>query len=82
MAGNKPQAHPRKNPVPGMISPAQLHKIETLYRQYGWTEWQFRKWLSRYFKVDHEQWLSASRASKVIEGLKAMIQRKQHGTQK
>ena len=62
--------------VPGMISPAQLEKIKKLYPQLGWDKWQFRKWLKKYFHVDNEAWMSATRASKVIEGLKAMIKRK------
>jgi len=61
----------------GRLSPRQLKLIQTLYSQLDWKVAQLREWLKVYHGVDHEKWLTPQLASKVIEGLKAMIKRKE-----
>ncbi len=41
-----------------------------------WDVWQFRAWLKRYHKVDHERFLNAGQRVRVIEGLKQIAARK------
>ena len=41
----------------------------------GWNLWDLRGWIRKYFKVDHEGWLSKTNMNKAIEGLKAMYNR-------
>lgn len=58
----------------GMATDRQLYKIAEWERVLGWDKEpeRLRGFLSKYHHVEDVKWLSASRASKVIDGLKAL----------
>lgn len=55
----------------------QLKYIDDLRIQIGWSLWDLRAWLKRYFHVQHEEWLSGSKATKAITALKNMRARQE-----
>jgi AraC-like DNA-binding protein len=52
--------------VPGMITYQQRWTIKQMCKKLGWDERHFRHWLRKYFKVDHEKWLTYARAREII----------------
>lgn len=58
----------------GMATSRQLFKISEYERALGWDKEpeRLRGFLMKYHHVEDVKWLSASKASKVIDGLKAM----------
>lgn len=70
----------RVGPASTHVNAGQLKYIDDLCRQIGWDEWDLRAWLKRYFGVQHEEWLSASKATKVITALKNMKARQDQET--
>lgn len=65
-----------KEDRPGMATNRQLWKINQLTQQLGWKDPQnLRGFLRKYAKVEHTRWLTKEQASKVIEGLKAILKK-------
>lgn len=74
---SRPGQHTRTR-RPGRASPEQLDWIARLREDYFGPENPdaFHRWLAKYFKVDHLNFLTPGQAAKVIEALKAMNARK------
>lgn len=60
---------------PSRATDRQLYRIAELERALGWDKEpeRLRGFISKYHHVDEPRWLSVSKASKVIEGLKALL---------
>lgn len=54
----------------------QIQEMWRLSEKLGWGRPALRAWVQRIWKVDREEWLTASQGSRAIEGLKAMVKRK------
>lgn len=60
-----------------MATKKQLWKIEQLIKELDWdNSKRLQKFISKYAKVDSIKWLTKKDAAKIIEGLKAMADRK------
>ncbi|WP_248928181.1 regulatory protein GemA [Paenibacillus hamazuiensis] len=70
----KTRARPR-----GRISKAQRWKIAELEKELGWSDepQHLKNFIKKYYKVDHIDWLTQPKASKLIESLKNMAARKE-----
>lgn len=55
----------------------QIKELRRLAEELGWGDGALRAWLKKWWKVDHEKWLTASKATRAIQGMKAMLQRTQ-----
>lgn len=62
---------------PGRASARELWKQRQLARELGWSEEQLAAFIKRMAKVDRPEWQTSQDASNIIEGLKAMLKRKQ-----
>jgi len=62
---------------PGRASARELWKQRELARELGWSEEQLAAFVKRMAKVDRPEWQTSQDASNIIEGLKAMLKRKQ-----
>jgi hypothetical protein len=61
---------------PDMATKRQIWKIDQLSKELGWNEPKhLRGFLRKYAKVEHTRWLTKEQASKVIEGLKAILKK-------
>lgn len=58
-------------------SAAQIRAIRSLSEQLGWGKPALRAWLQRWYKTDREEWLTPGRATKAVQALVEMVQRKQ-----
>lgn len=52
------------------VNKGQLRYLLDLADAIGWSEWDLRAWLKRYFRVSHEKWLTNVKATKAITALK------------
>jgi len=66
---------------PGRATARELWKQRQLARELGWNDEQLMAFIKRMAKVDRAEWQSSRDASNIIEGLKAMLKRKQKGVQ-
>lgn len=68
----------KRQPRPGMASDAQLRKIKRLAHELGWGDnpQRLRGFLRKFARVEREEWLMAAQAWRVIEGLKAQLNRR------
>jgi hypothetical protein len=65
-----------KEDRPDMVTKRQLWKIDQLVKELGWNDpKQLRGFLHKYAKVEHTRWLTKEQASKIIEGLKAILKK-------
>ena len=62
------------------VTSRQLRELRRLSQFLGWGRPALRAWLTRWHHTDREEWLTASRASRAIQGLRAMVERKQGAT--
>ena len=53
----------------------QIEELRRLAGELGWGDGALRAGLKKWWKVDHEKWLSASKATRAIQGMKAMVGR-------
>lgn len=69
----------RKNYRPEAASRQQLYLIRKLAAELGWSDnpKRLEGFIKRQTGVEHERWLNAGGAWKVIEGLKKMLQREE-----
>lgn len=58
-------------------SAAQIRVIRSLSEQLGWGKPALRAWLKRWHQADREEWLTPGRATKAVQALVEMVQRKQ-----
>jgi len=65
----------------GAVSWRQIELLRKLASQLGWGDGALRAWLRRWHRVDHEKWLTASKAGRAIQGLKAIISREKANAQ-
>lgn len=56
------------------ITARQIRELRRLSEALGWGRPALRAWLQRYHKTDREEWLTASRASRAIQGLRSMVE--------
>jgi hypothetical protein len=65
--------------VRGRITKAQRWKIEELEKALGWADdpQHLRRFIKKYYKVDHIDWLTQQKASKLIESLKNIAARQE-----
>ncbi|MGE7225607.1 regulatory protein GemA [Paenibacillus sp. PDC88] len=70
----KAKARPR-----GRITQAQRWKITELEKALGWSDepQHLKNFIKKYYKVDHIDWLTQPKASKLIESLKNMATRQE-----
>ena len=61
------------------ITDAQKRKINYLVQELGWTDDpdHLRKFIKKYYKIDHIDWLTTKLASNLIESLKNVLARHQ-----
>lgn len=62
---------------PGRASARELWKQKELARQIGWSDEQLAAFIKRMAKVDRAEWQTSRDASNIIEGLKAILRRKE-----
>lgn len=67
----------RKGKPPGGVSKKQMWLIRDLARQLGWSDnpKRLRGFTKRQAGVERLEWLTASGARRVVEGLKALLKR-------
>lgn len=53
----------------------QIELLRMLAGQIEWGDGALRMWLKRWWKVDHEKWLTASKATRAITAMKAIVAR-------
>lgn len=53
----------------------QIEELRRLAGELNWGDGALRAWLRKWWKVDHEKWLTASKATRAIQGMKAMVKR-------
>lgn len=76
MVGERRRQHRRVGAPNARASQGQLSYIMDLVEQCRFEDKiAFRAWLRRWFRVDHERWLNATTATKVITALKSMRER-------
>jgi len=54
----------------------QIAEMRRLSEALGWGRPALRAWLTRCFKCEREEWMTASRATSAIQGLRSMVDRK------
>lgn len=59
----------------GMMTEAQAWKIEDYRQKLGWNTKALESFIKKYAHVDHTKWLTVSKASSIIEGLKNIYSR-------
>ncbi len=61
------------------ITDSQRRKIDHLVRELGWADDpdHLRKFILKYYKIDHIDWLTTQLASNLIESLKHVLARQQ-----
>lgn len=74
LAGQQPGPGKQR---PGRATPEQLWKQRQLAEELGWDDDRLRGFVRRMTKVDRPEWQPYAGATKVIEGLKAMVKRNQ-----
>lgn len=73
------QAAPRRiaNSSSAWAPRAQVVTIRNMAALLGWDLWKLRGWLKKYLQCENETWLKAGQATRAVQGLQAMLHRKE-----